>query len=152
MGLVDLRSTGYAVRSLVQAFLDARSAYMPKPRRPRKTHHTEDSQEYDNDFELDLNDPALLVALGEAPAERSDAVVKEARLCEVRGIAKTHGFFIDYARRSSIFTSCRRYSALSASMFLTQTKICGLRNIFATMLIIGWTAGLAVLTFSCRTG
>ncbi|EIN06032.1 hypothetical protein PUNSTDRAFT_145408 [Punctularia strigosozonata HHB-11173 SS5] len=82
VGLVDLRSTGYAVRSLVQAFLDARSAYMPKPRRPRKTHHSEDSQEYD-DFELDLNDPALLVALGEAPAERSDAVIKEARLCQI---------------------------------------------------------------------
>ncbi|CCL98524.1 uncharacterized protein FIBRA_00523 [Fibroporia radiculosa] len=73
--LTGIATTRIEIRKLVQAFLDARAAVLPKPARPRVPHvHAEESQESQEEFamfdQLDYNDPELLAALGE-PGEGS---------------------------------------------------------------------------------
>ncbi|KAI0373643.1 hypothetical protein BV20DRAFT_1111197 [Pilatotrama ljubarskyi] len=85
--LSSVLSTGDQIRRFVQAFLDARARVIPKPRRPQPRVIAEDSQEsqYDYDqFELDLDDPELLAALGEDPAAsvQSQNKEKDKRVCQ----------------------------------------------------------------------
>lgn len=84
-------STGDQIRRLVQAFLDARSLVIPKPRRPQPRVVAEDSQEsqYDYDqFDLDLDDPELLAALGEnlGDPEAIQNKEKDKIVCEVSSV------------------------------------------------------------------
>ncbi|KAI0357556.1 hypothetical protein OH77DRAFT_1510566 [Trametes cingulata] len=85
--LSSVLSTGDQIRRFVQAFLDARARVIPKPRRPTPRIIAEDSQEsqYDYEqFELDLDDPELLAALGEDPAAsaQSENKEKDKRVCQ----------------------------------------------------------------------
>ncbi|KAH9851730.1 Mus7/MMS22 family-domain-containing protein [Lenzites betulinus] len=86
--LSSIISTGDQIRRFVQAFLDARALVLPKPRRPQPRVIAEESQEsqYDYDqFDLDLDDPELLAALGEdlGPSEHSQNKEKDKAVCEV---------------------------------------------------------------------
>ncbi|KAI0655367.1 Mus7/MMS22 family-domain-containing protein [Cubamyces menziesii] len=86
--LSSVLSTGDQIRRLVQAFLDARSLVIPKPRRPQPRVVAEDSQEsqYDYDqFDLDLDDPELLAALGEnlGDPEAIQNKEKDKIVCEI---------------------------------------------------------------------
>ena len=86
--LTTATSTGDEIRRLVQAFLDARGQVIPKPPRPRIRVEAEDSQESQYDygaFDLDLNDPMVLVALGdEVDPDYKDNQEKDKVVCEVR--------------------------------------------------------------------
>ncbi|KAI0819256.1 Mus7/MMS22 family-domain-containing protein [Trametes gibbosa] len=87
-GLSSIISTGDQIRRFVQAFLDARALIIPKPRRPQPRVVTEESQEsqYEYDqFDLDLDDPELLAALGEdlGTSEHSQNKEKDHAVCEV---------------------------------------------------------------------
>ncbi|OSC97472.1 hypothetical protein PYCCODRAFT_1377056 [Trametes coccinea BRFM310] len=86
--LSTVLSTGDQIRRFVQAFLDARALVIPKPRRPQLKVIAEDSQEsqYDYDqFDLDLDDPDLLAALGEGvgSSEASENKEKDKIVCEI---------------------------------------------------------------------
>lgn len=86
--LSSIMSTGDQIRRFVQAFLDARALVIPRPRRPQPRVVAEDSQEsqYDYDqFDLDLDDPELLAALGEdvGTSEHAQNKEKEKAVCEV---------------------------------------------------------------------
>ncbi|KAL1950542.1 hypothetical protein VTO73DRAFT_5666 [Trametes versicolor] len=86
--LSSITSTGDQIRRFVQAFLDARALVIPRPCRPQPRVVTEDSQEsqYDYDqFDLDLDDPELLAALGEdvGTSEHAQNKEKEKAVCEV---------------------------------------------------------------------
>lgn len=89
--LSSILSTGDQIRRFVQAFLDARAQVIPKPRRPQPRVIAEDSQEsqYDYDqFDLDLDDPELLAALGEdvGQSEHSQNKEKDKAVCEVPSV------------------------------------------------------------------
>ena len=82
-------STGDEIRRFVQAFLDARGRVIPPPRRPQPRAVAEDSQESQDDygqFDIDLDDPELLAALGEdaaRPSEYKENKEKEQIVCEI---------------------------------------------------------------------
>ena len=80
------------MRRLLQAFLNARTAIMPMPQRPRVLPSVVpggDNQESQDDygtFELDLNDPELLAALSdvvESPLAH-EWKAKDRLVCDVR--------------------------------------------------------------------
>ncbi|CAL1712168.1 unnamed protein product [Somion occarium] len=77
------------VRRLVHEFLRARAAVIPKPVRSRKPSVVlEESQESQDDygqFDIDLNDPELLAALGESNSSSlsDDLLGKEQRVSEL---------------------------------------------------------------------
>ncbi|TBU23731.1 Mus7/MMS22 family-domain-containing protein [Dichomitus squalens] len=82
-------STGDEIRRFVQAFLDARARVIPPPRRPQRRPVADDSQESQDDygqFDLDLDDPELLAALGEdaaGPSGYKENKEKEQIVCEI---------------------------------------------------------------------
>ncbi|RPD62610.1 hypothetical protein L226DRAFT_458818, partial [Lentinus tigrinus ALCF2SS1-7] len=82
--LSTIPSTGEEIRRLVQAFLDARSRVMPKPRRPYPQGVLEDSQESQDYgcFQIDFDDPELQAALGET-AEQQENREKDKIVCEI---------------------------------------------------------------------
>ncbi|KAI0769083.1 Mus7/MMS22 family-domain-containing protein [Trametes elegans] len=85
--LTSVVTTGDQIRRFVQAFLDVRSRVIPKPRRPQPRVIAEDSQEsqYDYDqFDLDLDDPELLAALGVdvGPSEQTENKEKDKLVSE----------------------------------------------------------------------
>ncbi|TFK51700.1 hypothetical protein OE88DRAFT_1658283 [Heliocybe sulcata] len=88
--LANVASTGIEIRKLVQAFLDARTAVMPKPRisRPAPANpgvFQEDSQDNYGDFDLDMDDPELLEALGEnsGASLQKEVNAKDEVVCKV---------------------------------------------------------------------
>ncbi|CDO69890.1 hypothetical protein BN946_scf184884.g49 [Trametes cinnabarina] len=90
--LSTVSAVGDQIRRLVQAFLDVRALVIPKPRRPQPRVIAEDSQEsqYDYDqFDLDLDDPDLLAALGE-DISSSDASENKEKDRVVCGIIDKH--------------------------------------------------------------
>jgi len=61
------------MREMVNAFLDARMRALPRPATP-PTPPTTDSQESQDEYDkffIDLNDPEILAALGDEPAQAS---------------------------------------------------------------------------------
>ncbi|PCH39845.1 hypothetical protein WOLCODRAFT_142800 [Wolfiporia cocos MD-104 SS10] len=82
-------TTRVEIRKLVQAFLDARAAVIPKPSRHRlAAAPTEESQESQDDyglFDLDMDDPELLAALGEADKSHTlqENKRKDEIVCEI---------------------------------------------------------------------
>ncbi|KAI0079439.1 hypothetical protein K474DRAFT_1639613 [Panus rudis PR-1116 ss-1] len=83
--LATVHDTGSAIRKLVQAFLDARAAIIPKPPRPQLPIINKESQESQEDygFDLNLDDPEILAALGE-PAVNSNVVTDDVKAKEKR--------------------------------------------------------------------
>ncbi|OBZ69025.1 hypothetical protein A0H81_11232 [Grifola frondosa] len=85
--LPSMATTGMEIRRLVQAFLDARAKVVPRPARPRPpvVEETEESQEDYGHFDLDLNDPELLAALGgnEDSSSATANKEKEKIVCEI---------------------------------------------------------------------
>jgi hypothetical protein len=65
---------------------------MPKPRRPQVRNATdEDSQDFYDQMDIDLNDPELLAVLGEKPEspEVKETQIKEKLASEVRKSLET---------------------------------------------------------------
>ncbi|PIL22731.1 hypothetical protein GSI_15424 [Ganoderma sinense ZZ0214-1] len=80
-------STSNEIRTFVQAFLDARGRVIPRPRRPPPRVAVEDSQDSQDDygqFDIDLDDPELLAALGEdaGPSDYKENKDKDKLVCE----------------------------------------------------------------------
>ena len=80
-------STSNEIRTFVQAFLDARGRVIPRPRRPLPRVTVEDSQDSQDDygqFDIDLDDPELLAALGEdaGPSDYKENKEKDKIVCE----------------------------------------------------------------------
>ncbi|OSX59709.1 hypothetical protein POSPLADRAFT_1048198 [Postia placenta MAD-698-R-SB12] len=64
--LTAVATTRTEIRKLVQAFLNVRATVIPKPPRPRPaSEESQESQEDYGDFDLNLDDPELLAALGD---------------------------------------------------------------------------------------
>ncbi|KZT27796.1 hypothetical protein NEOLEDRAFT_1130281 [Neolentinus lepideus HHB14362 ss-1] len=87
--LANVPTTGIEIRKLVQAFLDARAAVMPKPRIHRAAPANsvvseEDSQGQYDDMQIDLDDPELLAALGEdvQSAAQKEIRAKDENVCK----------------------------------------------------------------------
>lgn len=82
--------TGEEIRKLVQAFLDARQAALPRTRQlsttiPRNNEDSQESQEDYGAFDLDLDDPELQAALGNEQENQHSQVIKikEDAVCQV---------------------------------------------------------------------
>ncbi|KAL6308241.1 Mus7/MMS22 family-domain-containing protein [Sparassis latifolia] len=87
--LTSVITTGLEIRRLVQAFLDARARVIPRPPRPRPVsavaEETQESQEDYGMFDLNMDDPELLAALGEVEesARMQDQKAKETVVAEI---------------------------------------------------------------------
>ncbi|KZP26671.1 hypothetical protein FIBSPDRAFT_1040698 [Athelia psychrophila] len=88
--LISSAHTGFEIRSLVQAFLNARQAAMPRPKRPAVVaavdEESQESQDYYADFDdFDMEDPQFQAALDNdaqsAPINENQS--KDASLCNV---------------------------------------------------------------------
>lgn len=90
--LTTIPETGVEVRSLVQTFLDARTAIMPKPPRPPiATLANEESQESQEDywsFDQYMDDPELLLGTGAKLPEEVEK--RDKTLAEVISYRKTN--------------------------------------------------------------
>ena len=80
-------STNNEIRTFVQTFLDARGRVIPRPHRPPPRAAVEDSQDSQDDygqFDIDLDDPELLAALGEdaGPSEYKENKERDKIVCE----------------------------------------------------------------------
>ena len=96
--IVNLPTTGIEIQRLVQTFLNVRSAYMPKPRRPTIHAATEDSQEsqdYFGLFDIDLDDPDLHAVLGDETesSEAKEVTRKDKLLAEAVQKTVINGIF-----------------------------------------------------------
>ena len=87
--LLHVGGTGEEIRKLVQAFLDARQAALPRTRQLPNTisRDDEDNQESQEDygaFDLDLDDPELQAALGSEQENQHSQVIKikEEAVCQ----------------------------------------------------------------------
>lgn len=88
--LLHVGGTGEEIRKLVQAFLDARQAALPRTRQlsttiPRNNEDSQESQEDYGAFDLDLDDPELQAALGNEQENQHSQVIKikEDAVCQV---------------------------------------------------------------------
>ncbi|EKM57028.1 uncharacterized protein PHACADRAFT_183566 [Phanerochaete carnosa HHB-10118-sp] len=85
--LASISNATLEMRMLVQTFLKARSAVIPR-RQPQRARQVvqEESQEYDDD-DFDFNDPAILAMLGDADGAYKEAEEarsrKEEELCKI---------------------------------------------------------------------
>jgi len=82
--LADDIRTNMEIRRLIQAYLQARNRALPPRYRPAEPAFRDpESQETDDygDFDIDLNDPALLQMLGES--EPSPSVTLDKRVAKV---------------------------------------------------------------------
>jgi hypothetical protein len=88
-----------ACQEVVSAFLDARMKVLPRPTVPPtlpSVDNQESQDEYDKPF-IDLNDPEILAALGDEPAQTSgmEWKRKEEAVCKVALIVPPISFLTD---------------------------------------------------------
>lgn len=145
--LTAVATTRTEIRKLVQAFLNVRATVIPKPPRPRPaSEESQESQEDYGDFDLNLDDPELLAALGD-PSQSIAAQenkTKDKAVAEVSSVVRMENIRYTQGPHRS---STNIYLLLSTVWFVristSPEPILALRHLVKTRML-GSNAGLAV--------